>query len=253
MTSPQNNISPSDWKFYPSETEWLSRVRLIIPIASGLYGMPSNQIALTSNHQPSIIRLGNMEGMTTFALDGGGFPIEIAVAFGLVSQLQDNAFHEYVEFVGGNVTFYIPPSLSIAWGWKDGDARLGGTVKVVSDVFLDSRVHELSLVVTRLYTAARLALAQLLLLFFPIMIINPQAFIPTAIFLLLGVCLIAAFWERLPGNGWAKGGVIGLALGVFAAALSFFQILSFSPLFSIGIFVLLFWMGGSLMGARNPL
>jgi hypothetical protein len=237
---------------YPTETEWLSGVRLIVPVASGVYGVPGNQIALTSNHQPSLVHLGEMDGVTIFALDGGGFPVEVAAAFGLIDMPADNAYSEYVEFISGSITFYIPRSLAVAWKWKDGDVRLGGTVKVVSDIFPNSQVQGFLPVLIRLYTAVRLALAQLLLLFFPIVIINSLAFIPTAVALLLGACLVAIFWNNLPGNGWTKGGVIGLALSVFVAALNFFQILSFYPLFSIGIFILIVWMGGLFMGSRNP-
>lgn len=251
MISLQNNISLDNWKPYPTKTEWLSSVRLIIPIASGVYGRPSNQVILISNHQPSLVHLATMEGMTSFALEGGGFPVEVAVAFGLINSPQGSFFQEYIDFIGGDVTFYIPTSLSLAWNWKDGDAHLGGTIRVISDTSLDSPICKLPVVMIRLYAAVRLALAQMILLFFPIMIMNPQAFIPVVIILFTGSCLIAGFWDYLPGNGWWKGGAIGVVFAILAAMISFFQVFPLPPLFLIGIFLLIYWIGGLFMGGRS--
>jgi hypothetical protein len=251
MPSLQNKFSPSNWNSYPTETEWLSGFRLILPIASGIYGMPGNQVALTSNHQSYLAHFANVDGMTTFMLDGGGFPVEVASAFGLLTPPQASDFQEYVKFMGGDVAFYIPPSLSVAWGWKDGDARLGGIIRVDARIFPNSRIQKLPPLAVRLYSAARLALAQLLLLLFSIAIINIQAFASVAVFLLLGSALIAALWDHLPKSGWMKGGSVGFACAASAVALNFFQFFSFSPLFVSGIFLTILWMGGLLMGARS--
>lgn len=213
--------------------------------------MPSNQIALTSNYQPSLAHLSNVEGMTTFILDGGGFPVEIAAVFGLIKPPQDSFFREYIESVGTDAIFYIPEALSQAWGWCDGEARLGGTIRVVSDIFGDSLIQKFPPIVIRLYAALRLSLAQLVLLFFPILIINASALIPVAILWIISSCLIAAFWHILPGNGWQKGTLIGATCAISAAGFNFFQIFTFPLLFLIGIFIMSLWMGGLFMGARS--
>jgi hypothetical protein len=251
MTSLKNSISPSDWKFYPSETEWLSAIRLIVPVASGIYGMPGNQVALTSNHQSSLAHLANTDGITAFVLDGGGFPVEIAATLGLINPPPDDFFRKYIEYVGVEVIFLIPESLSLIWNWKDGDARLGGTIHVVSDIFLSSSIRGFSPVAIRFYTVLRLALAQMILLLLPIIIINPRAFIPAAIMLIIGSCLIAGLWDYLPSNGWGKSALVGFSCAILTALFTLFQIFPFHLFFSVGIFIMVFWMGGLLGGARS--
>lgn len=253
MTSPQDNSSPSNWRPYPAKSEWLSEVRLILPVANGFYGMPGNQVVFTSNHKSSLDHFANVDHMTTLALDGGGFPVEVASAFGLLTSPPNKAFQEYVEYVGGSVTFYIPPCLSVAWGWKDGEERLGGLIRVDPSIFPNSKIQNLSPILIRLYAAVRLALAQLLLLLLPIAIINIQAFIPTTAFLLVGAILMALLWNFLPASGWVKGGSIGIINAVLAFAPGFLQTFSLPPLFLVGVVLLTLWLGGQLMGARSSL
>lgn len=256
MTSPQNSFSLSNWKPYPTEVEWLSGIRLIIPAESGIYGMPGNQIAITSNHQPSLVRLGKMEEMTTFALDGGGFPVEVAAAFDLLQAPQGDFISEYIESVGGNVTFYVPHSLAIAWNWLDGEMRMGATVKVVANTFSDTGALQstnIYPIIIRLYTAVRLALAQILLMAIPIAIINLAALVPIALILFLGSCLLAGIWSQIPGTGWSKGMVIGFVCVGIMALLAVFQFFSFPPLSFVGGFIAIYWLGGLFMGARSAI
>ncbi len=254
MTSPQNSFSISNWKPYPTEAEWLSGIRLILPVASGIYGRPNNQIAITSNHQPSLVKLGKMDGLNALVLDGGGFPLKVAVAFNLLKPPPGSFKIEYVESVGENITLYVPYSLSVAWNWRDGEMRLGGTIRVVSDNFSESdslSVNNISALPVRLNTAIRLALAQILLMSIPIAVINLSALIPVVLMLFLCSLLLAGFWNHIPGNGWGKGAFVGVACAGIAVLLAAFQIFSFHMLFSLGIFIINIWMGGLFMGGRS--
>ncbi|MDP1614591.1 MAG: hypothetical protein Q8L68_02230 [Methylococcales bacterium] len=254
MISPQNSHSYSNWKPYPTETGWLSGFRLILPVASGIYGMPSNQIAITSNHQPSLAKLGKMGGITAFALDGGGFPLEVAVAFNLLKPPSSGLIIEYAESVGGNITFYIPHSLSVAWNWRDGEMRLGGTIRVVSDDFSDSEplaVKNISTLPIRLYTAMRLAVAQIFLMAIPVAVINLSALILVVLVSFLSCVVLAGFWNQIPGNGWSKGGFVGLICAGITVLLVSFHIISFHWLFPLGVLINSVWIGGLFMGGRS--
>lgn len=254
MTSPQNSFSISNWKPYPTEAEWLSGIRLILPVASGIYGRPNNQIAITSNHQPSLVKLGKMDGFNTLVLDGGGFPLKVAVAFNLLKSPPSSFKIEYVESVGENITFYVPYSLSVAWNWRDGEVRLGGTVRVVSDNFSESdpsSFKNISRLFVRLNTALRLVVAQILLMAIPIAVINLSALISVVLVLFLSSLILAGFWNQIPGNGWGKGMIVGFVCVGIMALLDVFQIFSFQIINFVGVFIMISWLGEIFTGARN--
>jgi len=226
-------------------------MRLIHPVSKGIYGMLGTQLVLTSNHQDSVRHFSEMDGITIFALDGGGFSVDIAAALGLLSEPKESDLRKYIETVGREVTFYIPLCLSSAWCWKDGDRKFGGNVCVKDDMFPDSKIRKLPPIFIRLYAAVRLAFAQLFLLFFPIAIMNIQAFIPTAVFLLAAAVIIAFLWNLLPVGGWLKGAGVGLITGMFIFALGYLRIFSFPLLFLVGVVLLAIWLGRQLIGARS--
>jgi hypothetical protein len=218
--------------------------------------VPGNQIVLTSNHQPTLVKLGKKDGVTSLALDGGGFPLEVAVAFNLLKPPPSSFKIEYVETVKENVTICIPHSLSVVWNWRDGETRIGGTVRVVTDNFSDSDplpIKNVPALLIRLYTALRLTAAHLVLMSIPIAIINLSALIPIVLVLLLSSLILVGFWNQIPGNGWGKGVLVGFACVGIMALFVIFQILSFQPLFLIGVFISISWLGGLFMGTRSTI
>jgi hypothetical protein len=252
MTFLQN--STSKWRPYPTEVGLLSKARLMLPVPGGIYGMPGNRIAITSNHQPTLVQLGEKEGITSLALDGGGFPLKVALAFNLLKPPSENFNDAYEKNTSANITIYVPHCLSLAWNWHDGELRLGGTVKIVTDNFSENDplpVAKIPGLIIRLFTAARLVVAQLFLMAIPIAVVNLSALIPAAVVMVTLSLLLAGFWNLLPGSGWVKGIVSGIACVVTMALLGAFQIFHFQPFIYAGVFIAISWLGGLFMGARD--
>ncbi len=251
MPSPRDKLSPEDWRPYPLEDAPLSRFRLILPIAEGIYGQPRERLAIVGNHQARLHRFAKQDDLATLALDSGGFPTEIALAFGLFSQPPAEVLKAYADYVGGEVEFCVSPALAAAWGWKNGEQRSGGRVCVDSRLFPPSVLTSLPSVLLRLYAALRLALAQIALLGVPLFLINARAFIPAAAALFMSALSLAVLWKRLPGNVWGKAALNALVWAALAAALAFWGLLALSPPFIAGVFLLMIWSGGALAGARS--
>lgn len=252
MTSQQNN--DSIWTPFPADEGWLSGIRLIIPVSSGFYGMSGNQIAVTSNHQPTLAKLGKRVDMTALALDGGGFPLRIAVAFNLLKPPPSDFKIVQGGSVGENIQIFIPLSLSIAWVWHEGDERFGGIVKVVSDNYSDNDplpAKNIPGLFVRLSAAMRLALAQLLLMVVPVAIINMSALIPVGLMVISCSLLLAIFWNQIPGDGWGKGLIMGLVCTGLTALLGVVHYYPVQPFILAGVFITASWLGGLFMGARS--
>jgi hypothetical protein len=64
---------------------------------------------------------------------------------------------------------------------------------------------------------------------------------------------LVGFWNQIPGNGWGKGVLVGFACVGIMALFVIFQILSFQPLFLIGVFISISWLGGLFMGTRSTI
>jgi|GEM_PF-4466051 len=247
-----NNFSPDGWQEIP-EAGWLSKFRLIAPVPVGLYGEPSATVALMSNHE-SIFNATFHTPITLAILDGGGFPTEVAASLGLLTPPPDGIFLDYARKVKGDVAFCIPPCLSNLWGWRDGENRLGGVVRVTSEFYAPACGAVFSALLIRLVAFLRLAFTQFFLLLIPMMAFGfLHAALPSLFFLLGGMATLAVVWNYLPDNVWVKGGIIGAAVAGVYLALGFMNTLFISPLFAVGIFLLLFWLGGLARGVAADL
>ena len=259
MTSPDNNFSFSEWMSYPTGAEGLLNARVVVPVPVGIYGMLSSQLLITSNHQPSLVCIGKILDVTSLVLDGGGFPIEVATAFGFLSQSQiDQILANQPEIKNGSITLLVPQSLAVAWKWKSGETHLGCAVRIISDSPSNIDVspsNNIPPLIVRLFTGLRLALVQALLMALPVWIIYPMALAWVIPLLFFAACLLSGFWPTLPGNGWVKGlilGILGASMSVIPMALHLGRAtISAPPLLPLGIFLAFLWMGGVLMGART--
>ena len=132
--------------------------------------------------------------------------------------------------------------------------RLGGTIQVVSDTFAESvssAENNLSKLPVRIYTGARLVAGQILLMAIPVAVVNLSALIPVVLALLISSLSLAGLWDRIPGNGWFKGVIVGAIYAGIVALLVVLQVFSFHVLFSLGILIVNIWMGGLFMGGRS--
>lgn len=252
MTSLQNSFPT--WKSYPARTNRLSGIRLILPAATGMYGRPNRQIIITSNHQPSLVNLGEKDELSAFVLDGGGFPLKIAVAFNLLQPPESNFKIDDAGPSEDDIIYLIPNCLAAAWHWHDNEARLGGIIRIVSDNFPEQDSisnHEFSMLFARCHAGMRLAGEQILLMMVPVSVINFSALAPLIAIFFVGSLLLACLWTYIPGNGWIKGMIAGL-VSVGAVMFSgIFHVLSFQPVVYVGIFISLSWLGGIFIGARD--
>ncbi|GAB4543900.1 MAG: hypothetical protein Fur002_16650 [Anaerolineales bacterium] len=249
MQSRQNSFSPANWKEFP-EAGWLAKLRLIAPAPVGIYGEPRAAVALMSNHEAALCAAAAAHSdLTVIALDGGGYPTEVAASLGLLATPPDTAFLDYVREVKGEAMFYIPPCLSQLWGWRDGESHLGGVVRVTSE-FYPPACGETSFRRVRLSAFLRLAFSQSFLLLVSMAVFGfLRAALPSFLFLWGGMAALAMVWGGLPANTWVKSGVVGAIFAVLYLTLVFLEVLSSSPFFAVGIFLLLTWQGGLLRGA----
>jgi hypothetical protein len=259
MKLSDSEFSFSDWKPYPSPAGILSNFRLVAPIAPGIYGQPGNQFLVTSNHWPSLSRISRPDEITAIVLDGGGFPVEVASAFRLLSIIQvEKALANRSENMNGSCTLLIPQSLASVWGWQSGDVYFGGNVKVISNsLSLSTSLSKVRFpgYLVRLFAALRLALGQVLLMAAPAWIINPISIMWVISILFICSCLLAEFWPLLYGRDWVKGLVLGTVFSGLTAFSIIFKInpifSSLPPFFPLAILVSFVWMGVIFMGARS--
>lgn len=258
MNSPTNDFPSYTWNQYPSNLGRLSHLRLVDPITPGFYGQPSGQLLISSNHQASVVNLGQLTNVATLALDGGGFPVEVAVAFGLIQKSQlDQILIDQLEIVEREVSLLIPDSLASAWKLKPGQIYLGNVVKIISDSFVISGLSPKTTalgIIIRLLSALRLALGQILLIVLPVLIINTNSILWVILAFLLAALILAGFWFVIPGNGWVKGVIIGaVCAGIATLPVNQFIPTIINPphLLPLGIFLTFVWMGGILTGARS--
>ncbi len=258
MTSPINDFPSTDWNPYPFDVGRLSRFRLVDPITSGFYGQSSGQLLISSNHRASLVNLGQLADIATLALDGGGFPVVVAVAFGLIQKSQlDHALTDQPEITERGVTLLIPQSLAATWKLQTGQIYSGNVVQVIADSFAFSDTStktKIPGIIIRFITALRLVLGQLLLIVLPVLVINSKSILWTIGVLLFAAFLIAGLWSIVPGSGWMKGTI----LGVVCAGITILPVVQIIPtlidlphLLPLGIFLAFVWMGGILMGARS--
>ena len=257
MTSQINDFSSVAWIPYPSNAGRLSRFRLVYPITPGFYGQQSGQLVITSNHQASLSDLSKLEDIATLVLDGGGFPVEVAVAFGLIQKHQlDHALTSQHEIVERGVKLLIPQSLATTWNLQTGQIYSGGVVQVIPDslILSDTPTKAKIPIIIRSISAIRLALGQILLIVLPVLVINSKSILWTIGVLLFAAFLIAGFWSVVPGSGWMKGTILGVVcagIAILPAVQIIPALIDLPNLFPLGIFLAFVWMGGILMGARS--
>ncbi len=258
MTSQINDFSLHNWLPYPATIGRLSRFQLVNPVSMGFYGQPNSQLLISSNHKTSLADIGQLTDAATLVLDGGGFPVEVAAAFDLISESQlEQVLIARQEIAEWNGTLLVPYSLAVAWKLKAGQAYLGNTVKIISDSFVLSDVlppTKIPGIAIRFMAALRLVLGQIFLITLPVLIINSNSILWVILSFLLAAFLLAMFWPIVPGNGWVKGAIFG-AVCAGIAILPIIQLIpimiNFSRYLPIGIFMSFIWMGGILMGARS--
>ena len=242
-----------NWMPYPIKPEWLSIFRLIVPARPGIYGIPTGKVFITSNYQPVLVSTGGKEGWTTLALDGGGFPIVIATAFNTIEAVPENLIQNYIKVFGSEVVLFVPLSLADAWGWQDGEMRLGIKVQVVSDDFpeRDQVAPKKTAWLIRFYAGLHLALAQVLLMIIPIIMVNPYALVPIAVVVLLNSMLIAILWNKIPGNRLNTGFLVGIPSAGLIVLLISRGLLDIHMLFSFGVLLFNIWITFVFSGARS--
>jgi hypothetical protein len=258
MTSLDNKFSFSDWMPYPTGSSGLLSLRIIAPVSIGVYGMLSNQLLITSNHEPSLVRIGKIPDVAALSLDGGGFPINVAASFQMLSESEVNRLlADQSDLKSRIITLLIPQSLAAAWKWKTGETHIGCMVKVISDSATTTDVSVKSNVpspIVRLSAGLRLAIGQILLMALPVLLVHPMALAWVAPILIVAASILSGFWPLIPGYGWIKGLITGIFFGGLSIIPVIFRvfptIVSWPHLLPLGILIIFTWIGGVLMGAQ---
>jgi len=255
MTSQNSASSVSNYMPYPSDSGMLSRFKLVAPVAPGIYGQPGNRLFITCNHLPLLTRLGN-EDVSTICLDGGGFPSDVAVAFGLLPiSLLENTYSDQPDVFNG-CTLLVPHNIAANWKWRTGDVRFGGVVKVVLGSNLSSEELpklKIPLFIVRMFAALRIAVGQFFLMLLPVLVINAISLLWVVPILFFSAIILSLVWPLISIAGWGRGIIWGGLLAVLVILAGFFKVtpLTIFPTFlPLAIVISFTWLGNGFMGAQ---